>query len=177
MWEENKIIIYKKLTKTISLQFIFASVILSGCHAGKDTQIQVPIDIQEHSLSEEMRALTRSVSLEQEVEPILEVAEPIPEIEEVIEEYVIPDCVDEEENDILVRLTTRADRKVLQRALREAGYQVGSIDGYLGKKTYIALKQYQEKHEMSGEGKLTQDTLSSLGISEAVSVIVIEEVN
>ena len=51
-----------------------------------------------------------------------------------------------------------------QLALLAKGYSVGTIDGEVDAKTVAALYRYQTDQGMVPSGKLTSDTLSSLGI-------------
>ncbi len=53
----------------------------------------------------------------------------------------------------------------VQRALRDAGYNPGPIDGVMGLKTQTALKQYQTDKGLP-VGNLNLETLSSLGVSQ-----------
>jgi peptidoglycan hydrolase-like protein with peptidoglycan-binding domain len=53
-----------------------------------------------------------------------------------------------------------------QQALKQKGYDVGSIDGQLGPSTESALRQFQEKEGLPRSGNLDQETLSKLGVNE-----------
>lgn len=59
----------------------------------------------------------------------------------------------------------KSDVKELQTALNKAGYPSGPIDGIYGPKTTKAVRAYQAKRNMSGNGKLTAETLRSLKIT------------
>lgn len=59
---------------------------------------------------------------------------------------------------------SKADVKALQTALHKAGYPSGPIDGVYGPITTKAVRGYQAKRNMSGNGKLTAETLRSLRI-------------
>lgn len=52
----------------------------------------------------------------------------------------------------------------LQRALNEAGYDAGSVDGVLGSRTLSAVKKYQVDNGMAS-GQLTLSVLEKLGVS------------
>ncbi|UJF25243.1 peptidoglycan-binding protein [Suttonella sp. R2A3] len=53
----------------------------------------------------------------------------------------------------------------VQKALNEAGYNAGGIDGALGPSTTRALEQYQRDNGL-GVGGVTMETLEALGISQ-----------
>lgn len=53
-----------------------------------------------------------------------------------------------------------------QQALKQKGYDVGSIDGQLGPSTEGALRQFQQKEGLPQSGNLDQETLSKLGVNE-----------
>ena len=52
----------------------------------------------------------------------------------------------------------------VQRALKEAGFNPGPIDGIIGVKTKRALKKYQKVHDLPTNKGLTKATLDSLGL-------------
>lgn len=51
----------------------------------------------------------------------------------------------------------------LQSALKEEGYQVGAIDGVLGRSTLTALEKYQQKNQLA-EGGVTMESMKALGV-------------
>lgn len=51
----------------------------------------------------------------------------------------------------------------LQTALEKSGFEVGSIDGVLGKSTLSALEQYQKKNKLA-EGGVTMESIKALGV-------------
>lgn len=60
----------------------------------------------------------------------------------------------------------KRDVAQLQKALHAAGYnKTGPIDGVYGPKTTKAVRAYQADRNMSGNGKLTADTLRALRIT------------
>jgi hypothetical protein len=59
---------------------------------------------------------------------------------------------------------SKSDVKALQTALHKAGYPSGPIDGVYGPITTKAVRGYQAKRNMDGNGKLTAETLRSLRI-------------
>ena len=52
--------------------------------------------------------------------------------------------------------------KQVQEDLKDKGYYDGSIDGILGPKTRDALRQYQKKENLAGDGRLTRETWDHL---------------
>lgn len=59
--------------------------------------------------------------------------------------------------------------KQLQTALNKAGFQVGAVDGKLGKTTLAAIQSYQNTHGLAS-GALTLETMQHLGIFEASKI-------
>ncbi len=57
---------------------------------------------------------------------------------------------------------TKQDRIAIQRGLEARGYDIGTIDGVIGKKTEAALRAFQEQQGMRITGKATRDVLASL---------------
>lgn len=53
----------------------------------------------------------------------------------------------------------------VQQALKQKGYDVGSVDGQMGPNTENALRQFQQAQGISQTGNLDQQTLSALGVS------------
>jgi pentapeptide MXKDX repeat protein len=61
--------------------------------------------------------------------------------------------------------TANADQvKAVQQALKDKGHDPGAIDGVMGPKTQAALKDFQTKEGLSGNGHLDQETLAKLGV-------------
>ena len=58
---------------------------------------------------------------------------------------------------------TRPRIMMMQRALKEAGYNPGPIDGIIGPKTKTAIRKYQKANGLA-TGAITLETLRSLGI-------------
>lgn len=50
----------------------------------------------------------------------------------------------------------------IQLILEEAGYDVGGVDGIMGPKTKLALRNFQEDQELDPTGKLDEDTIYAL---------------
>lgn len=56
---------------------------------------------------------------------------------------------------------TAAQVRLMQKALREAGYDPGAVDGKLGPRTLSALERYQQQNGLA-VGAVTEETLSAL---------------
>jgi peptidoglycan hydrolase-like protein with peptidoglycan-binding domain len=52
--------------------------------------------------------------------------------------------------------------KQIQGKLKEQGYDVGSVDGKLGKSTQQAIRQFQEDKGLTASGKPDQQTMAAL---------------
>ena len=57
--------------------------------------------------------------------------------------------------------------KKVQKDLKEKGYYHGNIDGILGPNTREALRRYQKKENLQGDGQLTRETWEHLGEGNA----------
>ena len=55
--------------------------------------------------------------------------------------------------------------EAVQKALQAKGYNIGKIDGSLGKTTLKAIEKYQKDNNL-GVGGLTKETLNSLGVEQ-----------
>lgn len=53
----------------------------------------------------------------------------------------------------------------IQQKLQDQGFEVGEVDGKWGPKTANALKEFQRQQGMEATGKLSQRTVSALGVS------------
>lgn len=60
---------------------------------------------------------------------------------------------------------SKHDVMALQTALHAAGYKSGPIDGKYGPITTKAVRAYQADRHMTGNGKLTAETLRSLRVT------------
>lgn len=54
--------------------------------------------------------------------------------------------------------------KKVQKKLNELGYDCGTPDGIMGKKTKKALKEYQEDYDLTVDGVIGKEVKKSLGI-------------
>ena len=53
-----------------------------------------------------------------------------------------------------------------QQALKDQGFNVGSVDGQMGPTTESALRNFQQSKKLPQTGNLDQQTLSALGVNE-----------
>ncbi|WP_334292873.1 peptidoglycan-binding domain-containing protein [Anaerocolumna aminovalerica] len=54
--------------------------------------------------------------------------------------------------------------KKVQKKLNELGYDCGTPDGIMGKKTKKALKEYQEDYNLTVDGVIGKEVKKSMGI-------------
>lgn len=54
----------------------------------------------------------------------------------------------------------------VQQALKQKGYDVGTIDGQIGPTTESALRNFQQQQGLPQSGNLDQPTLSALGVEQ-----------
>jgi len=59
--------------------------------------------------------------------------------------------------------------KQAQEKLSAAGHDAGPSDGKMGPQTQAALKEFQESKGLEASGRLDQETIAALGISESGS--------
>lgn len=67
-----------------------------------------------------------------------------------------------DDGDDVVKATPVITRKV-QQALKDAGFNPGSVDGVSGAKTVAAIESFQKQNDIPS-GKLTKRTLRALGV-------------
>jgi len=53
----------------------------------------------------------------------------------------------------------------VQAALYAKGYDPGAIDGELTESTKLALRKFQSAHGMAATGKMTTQTMNTLGVA------------
>lgn len=63
---------------------------------------------------------------------------------------------------IIHEVKQRPHNKDIQIALRNAGFDPGSIDGRMGKQTREAIRQFQSAHGLAVDGKVGKQTWSQL---------------
>ncbi len=59
--------------------------------------------------------------------------------------------------------------KQIQQSLNEHGFDAGNVDGVWGPETREAVRNFQEKRDISADQALNQETLSALGVDFAAS--------
>ena len=68
----------------------------------------------------------------------------------------------------LKNCSTGNDVKALQEKLNSLGYNTGKADGILGSKTEAAIKEYQKDHGLTVDGKVGNQTMTSLNTAAAL---------
>jgi peptidoglycan hydrolase-like protein with peptidoglycan-binding domain len=53
----------------------------------------------------------------------------------------------------------------IQTALKKQGFETGKADGKWGSETEAAVKKFQQKKNLQGNGQLDEQTLSALGVN------------
>ncbi|MDP3041149.1 MAG: peptidoglycan-binding domain-containing protein [Candidatus Omnitrophota bacterium] len=56
----------------------------------------------------------------------------------------------------------RVDTKLIQTALKNAGYFQGSVDGRMGRKTRLAVKEFQKANNLHVDGRVGKNTWIAL---------------
>jgi len=62
--------------------------------------------------------------------------------------------------------TTGQIREV-QELLHDLGYKPGEIDGFMGKKTRKAIRDFQESHQLKNDGLLTENLFQKLHVASS----------
>ena len=65
---------------------------------------------------------------------------------------------------VLRRGSRGEDVERLQRTLRDAGFDVGEVDGKFGPRTESALKAYQQANGLRADGRAGEDTFGAMGL-------------
>lgn len=65
---------------------------------------------------------------------------------------------------VLRRGSRGEDVERLQRTLRDAGFDVGEVDGKFGPRTEAALKAYQQAKGLRADGRAGEDTFGAMGL-------------
>ncbi len=68
-----------------------------------------------------------------------------------------------------------ANVKEAQQALKDKGVDPGPIDGIDGPKTQAAIREYQQKQNLTADGKLGPQTLDSLGVKRGTATTSFKE--
>ncbi|MDD3345388.1 MAG: peptidoglycan-binding domain-containing protein [Candidatus Omnitrophica bacterium] len=124
------------------------SLLLSGCATTGAKQK----DIEIQRLNNQLSALNAQVQVKDE-----EIAGLKDELGRAHEQSV--SAVDTEENR---EVKSRPTVKQIQKALKNAGYNPGSIDGKFGRQTREAIKDYQKANNLKPDGKVGKKTWKSL---------------
>ncbi len=119
--------------------------------AGRFERTKVPETFETVSVTE-MVADARSVKV------------PVPGVSSKVERRVKVEDSRFEWQAVLCETNTNGDIITrLQTALKDEGYQPGTIDGVLGRATLDALEKYQQKNKLA-EGGVTMESIKALGV-------------
>jgi carboxyl-terminal processing protease len=69
------------------------------------------------------------------------------------------------ETDVKSEQYSKETIKDVQEALKAKGHEPGAIDGTLNQKTQQALRDFQQKNNLTATGNLNQETARKLGVS------------
>lgn len=107
-----------------------------------------------------------TVKVRKIVQPAQERRVPIPEVTKVVTSQELVSDGFMEWRTILCE--TNMNRNVgaaIQRALKKEGYNVGTIDGVIGKQTMRAVNDFQRKNKLPVDRYLNMQTIKALGVS------------
>lgn len=115
-------------------------------------------------VTEKIPAEYAMVKVKEMVNPPQERKSTIPaEYGTITERKLVKDASMEWQSILCETNTTPAIISNIQRSLKGAGYNVGSVDGVMGAQTMTALKKYQMDQGLA-QGKITMETLRKLGV-------------
>lgn len=127
----------------IFLSFLISLFFLTGCatmHKQKDLQIQ--------GLKNQISALeTQIQSKDDEIAGLRESLSKIAEEKERLAGEI-------SKKKVIAEVKSRPNVKQIQIALRNAGYNPGSIDGKMGRQTREAIKAFQRANNLTADGKV-----------------------
>jgi peptidoglycan hydrolase-like protein with peptidoglycan-binding domain len=64
--------------------------------------------------------------------------------------------------------SSHAQVMAMQQALKDKGFDPGSVDGVMGPKTSSALRAYQKSENLTTTGRLDGDTKAKLGVPVSI---------
>ena len=128
-----------------TLAGLFLVVLLAGCATGRKEQ-----DLQLQELQ------SRIGNLETELE---RKNQQISTLENALQEEQSKSVSVDKPEDIKV---TQMSAKQIQRALKNAGFYRGSVDGKIGPKTKKAIKDFQKAHGLKVDGVMGEKTTAEL---------------
>lgn len=109
-------------------------------------------------------AVTKTITKREMIEPEKVIYDEKPAMFKTVSQEVIERPENTEWKKILCHTNATPDNvKALQKALREAGFNPGGVDGVLGYQTYQAVDSFQRSKGLS-RGEITYDTLNALGV-------------
>ena len=109
-------------------------------------------------------ALYKTIKVKELVQPAAVKRIPVPEMYKTVEKRVkVADSILKWQPVLCKTSMTRVNIKSVQKALKDAGFNPGPIDGIMGWRTKAALNKFQKSNKLSS-GALTKETLSALGL-------------
>lgn len=137
--------------------------------------VEVPAEYAERDVTRLVKAATttsKTVPVDYmreimtEVTPAAEKRVPVPAEYATVDEQVLVSPGDEHWTQILCDVNaTSAKVMEIQKALLEAGFNPGPIDGNLGGETMAAVSAFQKAKGLPDDGYLTMETVKALGVS------------
>jgi hypothetical protein len=130
---------------------VLVGVSLSGCATGRrQTQTELQgLKNQVSSLEAQLQAKDEELySLKEELSRAQEVKESTSVAKKTGRRKYVPE------------VKSRPSVKQIQVALLNAGYDPGTVDGKMGKKTRQAIRDFQSAHNLSVDGKVGKKTWS-----------------
>ncbi len=126
---------------------MFFIISLSGCATARK---QNELEIQ--GLKNQISVLESQVqSKDEEINSLKEQLAKAPEVKEQPEQAVA-------KKRIVYPVKSRPNIRQVQIALKNAGFDPGSIDGKMGNQTRIAIKSFQKAHDLPANGKMGRKT-------------------
>jgi len=137
------------MVKKVSVLLFFAILVisLSGCATGRKQK-----DLEMQGLRNQISVLeTQLETKDQEIESLKDTLNKAGQVEEIpSKKRVVPE------------IKSRPSAKQIQMALRNAGYNPGSIDGRMGRQTKDAIKAFQKDNNLVADGKAGKETWNLL---------------
>lgn len=160
-----------------SLLFVtltLAAVGLSGCTTTRSVerdeidrlrarvlQLESEVEIRDKKQREAEDELERAYEARQAVEDKLDTQ--MKEFAEAEKERIVPEPHEEEPVKPKKEGMSQVAARQIQTALYNAGYDPGPIDGKLGNKTRLAVKEFQRDNGLKADGVVGNQTWSKLG--------------
>lgn len=140
------------LKKVLIFSFMAMFLIsLSGCATGRKQK-----DLEIQGLKNQVSVLESQIqSKDEEINSLKEALAKTPEAKEETVKYV-------GKKKVMGEVKSRPNVKQIQIALKNAGFEPGSIDGKMGRQTREAIRAFQKAHNITATGKVGKKTWSLL---------------